>query len=240
MTKIAFVTDVMHFVGRPSVTALKANGFQVFATDKDFDDGDKAAAFAKEFGATAIAPASPDDIIAQIVDQTGRLDVLVSNDAHPADKAPLGEITEDFLDDVYKNLITQPYLIAQAAAAPMRAQKDGKIIFVTSAAPLRGIPNYGPYAMARGAVNAMVNTLAQELGRDNIQVNALAPNFVESEDYFPKALRDDPEIAARILSRVPLKRFGTPEEAGEAVAFLASPDCRFITGHVLPFAGGWA
>jgi len=96
------------------------------------------------------------------------------------------------------------------------------------------------YVTARGAANAMTVTLAQELARDNIQVNAVAPNYVESESYFPKSLTGDPETLARITRNIPLGRLGKPEEIAALIAFLASDKASFMTGMVVPFAGGWA
>jgi len=96
------------------------------------------------------------------------------------------------------------------------------------------------YVTARGANNALTLTLAQELAGDNIQVNALAPNYVESPAYFPKELLENPETLAKITKNIPLGRLAKPHEIGEALAFLASDSSNFITGHVMPFAGGWA
>ena len=122
----------------------------------------------------------------------------------------------------------------------MKERKRGKILFITSATPLRGLPNYSMYVTARGATNALTVSLAQELGRDNIQVNAIAPNYVESPTYFPPELVNDPDTFAKMTRNIPLKRLGKPEEVAALVAFYASDKSDFITGHVMPFAGGWA
>ena len=122
----------------------------------------------------------------------------------------------------------------------LKARRAGKILFVTSATPLRGLPGYSMYVTARGAANALAVTLAKELARDNIQVNAVAPNYVESPDYFPAELLDDPKTRDKILANIPLGRLGKPEELAALIAFLASGKADFITGQVIPFAGGWA
>jgi NAD(P)-dependent dehydrogenase (short-subunit alcohol dehydrogenase family) len=111
---------------------------------------------------------------------------------------------------------------------------------MTSAAPLRGLANYAMYVTARGAANSLAQTLAVELARHNIQVNAVAPNFIESPTYFPPSLMENPETRARILKNIPLGRLGRQEEAASLVAYLASPEADFLTGHVFPIAGGWA
>jgi NAD(P)-dependent dehydrogenase (short-subunit alcohol dehydrogenase family) len=96
------------------------------------------------------------------------------------------------------------------------------------------------YVAARGGANALAVSLARELAPFNIQVNAVAPNFVESPTYFPPALLADPQALAKITRNIPLGRLGKPGEVGALVAFLASNQADFITGHVMPIAGGWA
>ncbi len=81
-----------------------------------------------------------------------------------------------------------PFRLTQLVAPSMRKRKSGRIVFVSSAAPLRGIANYAPYVSARAAANGLVSSLAKELGRDGITVNAVGSNYVENPDYFPPAL----------------------------------------------------
>ena len=147
------------------------------------------------------------------------------------------------VDDMRRGLETlliTPFQFAGAATARMKPRRKGKIIFVTAAAPIHGLQNYSMYVAARGAANALTLTLAKELAPFNINVNAVAPNYVESDSYFPANLSGDPEFIKRMASKVPLKRLGKPEEVAMAIAFLASPASDFMTGLVLPFAGGWA
>ena len=133
-----------------------------------------------------------------------------------------------------------PFALTQAVVPAMREQRRGRIVFVTSATPLRGLPNYSMYVSARGAANALAVSLARELGRDNIQVNAVAPNYVENPDYFPPELVADAETLARIVKPIPLGRLGKPEELGATIAFLTSPGAGYLTAQVISVAGGWA
>ena len=137
-------------------------------------------------------------------------------------------------------MMVRPFALAQATVAPMRKQGGGRILFITSAAPLRGLTNYGMYAAARGGANALTVTLARELASSNILVNAIAPNYVANPSYFPPALLGDPVALAKIEKNIPLGRLGKPEEVGALVSFFAIGDCGFVTGHIVPIAGGWA
>ncbi len=240
-SRIALVTDVLHFIGHSSAAALADDGFRVLCQDEAFTEPRERAAFGAAHPAlTPLAAQSPEQIKAAIVADYGRIDVLVNNDAYPAEKASIEEVTADALEKTFEHLLFRPYLLTAALVPLMKDAEQGKIIFVSSAAPLRGLPNYSMYVTARGAANTLTQTLAQELGRWNIQVNALAPNFVESPTYFPPSLMENPEVRDRILSRIPLGRLGKQEEAAAVISFLASEKSSFITGHVIPMAGGWA
>jgi len=122
----------------------------------------------------------------------------------------------------------------------MKAEGHGKILMITSAAPIRGLANYSMYATARGAGNALVKSLSLELARFDIQVNAIAPNYIENPTYFPPELLADAGAMSKMLANIPAKRLRKPEEVAETIAFFASDRCGFITGHVVPIAGGWA
>jgi NAD(P)-dependent dehydrogenase (short-subunit alcohol dehydrogenase family) len=136
--------------------------------------------------------------------------------------------------------VVWPYALLGKVAAVMKAQKAGRILIVSSAAPLTGIPNYSMYAIARGAANAMVPTLSKELARWNIPVNAIAANYIKNPDYFPPELLANQDAMTKMLKNIPLGRLGEPEEVAELVALFASGRCGFVTGHVIPIAGGWA
>jgi NAD(P)-dependent dehydrogenase (short-subunit alcohol dehydrogenase family) len=137
-------------------------------------------------------------------------------------------------------MLVRPFALAQAAVPAMKRQGGGRIVLITSAAPLRGLANYGMYATARGGANALALTLAKELAPANILVNAIAPNYVANPTYFPPELLADPIARAKMERNIPLRRLGQPEEVAALIAFFAIGDCGFVTGHVVPVAGGWA
>ncbi len=177
---------------------------------------------------------------AAVTEAFGRVDVLVNNDPFPAIRAPIDDARIEDLRAGLEALVTAPFALTQAVAPQMKHRRSGKIVFVTSAAPFHGLANYSMYVAARGGANALAVSLAKELAPFNIQVNAVAPNFVESPTYFPPALLADPQALAKITRNIPLGRLGKPGEVGALVAFLASNQADFITGHIMPIAGGWA
>lgn len=233
----ALVTDALHFVGASSAAALHKAGFRVFCQDTAFVEAKARQDFEEQHpGLVAVAAQTADDMRKE----TGPLDVLVHNDAYPADRAPIEKATAEELRKALEVLVVNAFERTSVYVPDMKTRGSGKIIFVTSAAPLRGLANYSIYVAARGAANSLAQTLAVELAKHNVQVNAVAPNFIESPTYFPENLMADPKIRDRILKNIPLGRLGKQEEAASLVAYLASPQADFLTGHVFPIAGGWA
>jgi NAD(P)-dependent dehydrogenase (short-subunit alcohol dehydrogenase family) len=238
---VVAVTNVTHFVGAAVADALAAQGARVICHDHSFKDATATQAFAATHPHVAISTQTePESFVADVERQTGPLDVLVNNDFYPAVRAPIDEASPEDLRAALEALLVTPFRFAGVAAKLMKPSHRGKIVFVTSAAPLEGLANYTMYASSRGATNALVISLARELAAFNIQVNAVAPNYIASPSYFPPALIADPVALKRMTDKVPLKRLGRSEEVAAAVMFLASPGSDFITGHIMPVAGGWA
>ena len=239
--KVAVVTNVMHFVGKATARALRAEGALVTCHDKAFADLGPSEQAAEIDGEVKLSLAqTPEALVDEVVQAHGRIDIVVSNDAYPAIRAPIDEAKLEDMRAGLEALAVAPFALAAAAVPHMKRQGGGKIILVTSAAPFRGLPNYAMYVTARAAANGLAVSLAKELGRHAIQVNAVAPNYVESPTYFPPELLANSEALKRMTANIPLGRLGKPEEVAATIAFLASSKADFITGHVLPIAGGWA
>ena len=239
--RIVLITNVEHFVGRPVAAELAAQGATVVCHDQSFADVAAAERFSTTNPALIVVDAqTPAEIVAAATERCGRVDVVICNDAGAAVRAPIERARTEDMRAALEEMVVFPFEMACAVVPQMKQRKRGKILFMTSATPLRGLPNYSMYVTARGAANALAVSLAQELGRDNIQVNAIAPNYVESPTYFPPDLVNDPETLAKMTRNIPLRRLGKPEEVAALVAFYASDKSDFITGHVMPFAGGWA
>ncbi len=239
--QIIFITDIQHFVGAPSAKALLAAGATVYGTDPAFADKAVRDEMEKAIpGLRTLAGSDPVSAATTLLQQEGRIDTLINNDAFPALRAPLAEAKDEDLSATFEALVFKPFRVSRAVAPSMKQAGQGKILFLTSAAPLNGLAHYAIYASARGATNALMLSLSRELAPANIQVNAVAPNYVENPDYFPPELLANEEARKKILKNIPLGRLGKPEEAAALIAFLAGPLSGFITGQVIPFAGGWA
>ena len=231
---IVLITDLEHFVGRPAAKALLDAGATVYGTDPAFADANtRIAAESALPGLKPVSGADPVVAAGRVLEEVGRIDMLINNDAFPAIRAPLDTAKDEDLEATYEALVFKPFRVTRAIVPTMKSAGGGKVLFLTSAAPLNGLANYSIYASARGAANSLMLSLSRELAPKNIQVNAIAPNYVENPDYFPPA-------KAKILKNIPLGRLGKPEEAAALIRFLANPLSGFITGQVIPFAGGWA
>ena len=239
--KVLLVTNVTQFAGRATVACAVAAGARVVAHDATFTDASARQRFEAEFRGARATEAQVSHAIAQsVLDLHGRIDALVNNDAYPALRAPIADAQLGKLREAFEAMVVRPFELTQKVVPIMRGQGGGRIVFVSSAAPLRGIANYSMYVSVRSAVIGLVNSLARECGRDAITVNAVGSNYVENPDYFPPSLVSDKVAMGKMTAQIPLGRLGKPEELGSTVCFLCSDGAGFITGHLLPHAGGWA
>jgi 2-keto-3-deoxy-L-fuconate dehydrogenase len=179
-------------------------------------------------------------VVRAVVERFGRLDILVNNSSH----APVGGPVEDVPDEAWRSLVAhlldEPFYTMRAALRAMKRQGRGKIINITSAVALDGLPNYAAYSAARAGTNGLTRAVGREVARHGIQVNAIAQNFVENPTYFGPAIVGNPDTLARVVKHVPAGRLARSEESARLAVYLASEDADFFCGQVIPFAGGWA
>ena len=193
-------------------------------------------------GATVIAsteslldPAAP----AAIVEAAGQVDVLVANLAIPAPTTPALEVDEDEWRAVFAALVDPLPRLCRAVLPQMVARGAGKIVVMGSAAALRGMKRASTYSAARGAQLAYVQALGVEMAPHQVQVNAIAQNFVDNPTYFPPEVQANPRFQERLQREVPLGRLVAAHEDAAFCAYLASAAADCFVGQVFPMCGGW-
>lgn len=189
-------------------------------------------------GAMALAldvrdAASVDAFFAKVLSECGTVDGLVTSAGIVSD-AWLATMPIDQFDDVIITNLRGTMLAARAVLRPMMAKKRGSIVALTSVAGVRPSPGQAAYAASKGGIHAMVKTLAAEVGKYGIRVNALAPGLIDAG--MVKAT--SPERVKLTLAHVPLGRLGEAREVARTATFLLSDDASYITGHALLVDGG--
>lgn len=174
-------------------------------------------------------------MIRDITDKWGKIDILVNNAGITKDTL-LPRMSEDAWDAVMDTNLKGAYLCTKFALRSMMDQNWGRIISISSTAGIAGNAGQSNYSAAKGGLIAFTKSVAREVGSRNITANAIAPGFIVSEmtDSLPQETKD------LVLSRIPLQRFGTPEDVAELVAFLASERAAYITAQVISVDGGVA
>lgn len=177
-----------------------------------------------------------DEVVNQVVNEMGQLDILVNN-AGIIQRAQLLEYSEEQWDAILQVNLKALFFLSQAAARAMTAQGSGKIINIASLLSFQGGIFVPAYTAAKSGVAGLTHALANELAPKGINVNAIAPGYMITENTAP--LRADPERSQAILGRIPAGRWGVPDDIQGAVVFLASPASDYIHGAILPVDGGW-
>ncbi len=178
--------------------------------------------------------------INQLVAESGEIDILVANLAEPPMTGPVQNIDNESWNRLFDSLVHPLMYLIRAVTPQMLERKNGKIIAITSAAPLRGIANNTAYCAARGAQNGFIKAVGLELARNNIQVNAIAQNYINNNTYYPDDILDNEKFLDHVKRNVPTNKIGASSETAQLAAYLAREDCTHMVGQVIPLAGGWA
>ncbi len=216
---------------------------RVVVTCADVFMGDIVARHFETMGANVLADKQPLTDEAQVdalLAEAGDTDILVINLDEPAHSALADEIKDDDWFMLADKLVHPLMRVTRAFLPHMKARKAGKIIAINSSAPLRGLPKNASYCAMRGAQNAFIQAVGKEVARDNIQVNAVAQNYVENETYYPAAHIQTERFQAHLKANVPSQSVAPEAETAHLVAFLASQHNTHIVGRIIQLDGGWS
>lgn len=240
--QVAIVTGASRGLGYEMARALAESGARVWITARGKDQLDdaarKLAAAGHDVAVKAFDLADRQACVSAVNDiaaAEGRLDILVNNAGINAWE-PLAQATTATWDRVMGTNVHAPYLLCREAARHMVARGYGRIVNVGSALAVVGRENVTAYVASKHGLAGMTRAMAAELGPKGVTVNMMAPGYFLTE--INTGILARPGYEKGVSSRIPLGRWGDPEEAGGAVAFLASRAASYVNGHVLVVDGG--
>ena len=216
--KRILITQADQFMGPMLCEVLRAKGATVIADDSDL---------------------SMAGVAEKVVADSGRIDVLVANLSIPAPSTPAAQVSEEEWQAVFAALVSPLPRLCAAVLPQMVERRAGKILLMGSASALRGMKRASTYSAARGAQLAYIQAVGVEMAEHNIQINAIAQNFVENPTYFPPEVQANPRFQERLKREVPLGRLVGAQEDAEFAAYLCSESANCFVGQVFPVCGGW-
>lgn len=239
--QVAIITGGASGIGLATALTFAAEGARIVVADVQAGQSETAADQVRALGRPALAigvdvtdPEAVQAMVDRTVQEFGRVDILVAC-AGIARSAPFLDHPPDHWRKVIDVNLSGVFYCCQAAARQMASQRRGKIINIASINGFRGVENLVGYNAAKAGVVSLTKTLAVELARYNINVNAIAPAQIET----PMTAGLSEHDRQLRLERLPLDRYGKPEEIAKAALYLASSDSDFVTGHTLAVDGGY-
>jgi len=239
--KVALVTGASRGIGAVVASRLAQAGAKVgvnYHSSSDAAEGvvysiNKAGGEAFLVGGDVSQEENAEAVIKNLVDHFGSIDILINNAGINKDQLLIRMKAEDF-DSVINVNLRGAFLCTKYAMTHMIRQRSGRVINMSSVVGLSGNPGQANYAAAKAGLVGLTKAVAREVASRNVTVNALAPGYITT------AMVDEltEETQDKILSTIPMGRFGTPEDVAEAVVFLASDGASYITGQVLTIDGG--
>jgi len=241
--KVAIVTGAGRDgkgIGRSIALALAGQGADIVIADFVPEAAEAVAQDVRSLGRRAVAvkadvskPADADAIVQKALDEFGKVDILVNNAGITRD-ALIARMSEEDWDAVIGTNLKGTFNCTKAVTRPMLKQRSGKIVNIASVMGIIGNAGQANYSASKAGIIGLTKTTARELGSRGINVNAVAPGFIQTAmtDELSESIREN------IASRIPLNRLGTPEDVAKLVLFLCADDSDYITGQVVNVDGG--
>ena len=239
--KVAIVTGGYRGLGRGMAIGLAKAGADVALVDRE--PATETAGVIQSMGRKALTLTADlmsiepiPSLVQKTIEAFGKIDILINN-AGTIRRTPAIDYSEKDWDDIMAVNAKTVFFFSQAVARDMLKRKAGKIISIASLLSFQGGILVPAYSASKGAVAQITKALANEWASQGINVNAIAPGYMATDNT--KALRADAARAKAILERIPAGRWGTPEDLADVAVFLASPASDYVNGHVLVVDGGW-
>lgn len=239
--KVALITGASSGIGKAIALRLASQGATVIVNYSGNQEGAQtvvdsilaAGGQGEAFRCNVSQAAEVEEMMKSVIERYGRIDILVNNAGITKDTLILRMDVEDF-DKVIEINLKGTFNTIKAASRYMMKQRSGKIINMASVIGITGNAGQANYAASKAGVIALTKSAAKEFAGRNIHVNAVAPGYIETK--MTEVLND--KVKENILSVIPLKRTGKPEDVAKAVVFLASEESNYITGQVINVDGG--
>ena len=234
-SQVAVITGGAQGIGKQTAHVLDELGWSLVLLDLQAVD----VSFYKD-ALTLVGDITSEVFVQSAVDETmkrfGRVDALVNNAGISCISAALDTPADLYRKVIDVNLVA-PFLLAKAFGKVMVDAGSGAVVNVASVAGMQGVADRSAYNASKHGLIGLTRTLAVEWGAKGVNVNAIAPGYISTDNT--EALRNDPDRNASILARIPVGRWGNPDDLAAVAVFLASPASSYINGEILTVDGGW-
>ena len=238
--KVALITGGARGIGQAIAMTFAKEGADIVIADVNLEIAQKTASEIESLGRKALALemdvtnyTAVEEGINKILDKMGKVDILVNNAGITKDNLVLRMSGAEW-DAVINVNLKGTFNCIKAVSRPMVKQRSGRIISIASIIGLMGNPGQANYAASKAGIIALTKTIAKELASRNINANAVAPGFIQTE--MTAKLPED--IKKRMLEAIPLAKLGTPQDVANVCLFLASDESSYITGQTITIDGG--